>query len=590
MDRKFYWAAVAACVWAFSPAAAADKPDSTVPASASAATIVMAPAFGEPTRRAKTKPACDHQSDIYAEGGVLCGLDGGAGTYVYKGIPYAQPPVGVRRWQPPLYVRPSAKEATEFGHVCPQDPSYGAATPDEMSEDCLYLNIWKPKRINAGSPVPVMVFIHGGAFVFGSGSAPVFDGSALASKGVIVVTFNYRLGALGFLTTDNVSVHGIKATGNYGFLDQQKALAWVHTNIEMFGGDRRRITIFGESAGAMSVGLHVFSAPMSNIYFDGAIAQSNPMATRYLTTGEAKRVSEKFLDAVCGASAPTCDPEPSAIVARQKDFVPLGDPLIAEGIVGFRTQLWAPVIDGLNVFRQPYLGYLHPDRPDTTVPLVMGVNRNEGAPFGEIAWGMAQQNEAAMTAFYNSQMRNGLQDPNAPDYLARESDRYKASAQPSPPAAPYGAHAGMFANVVTDFLFACGNEVAADAAATAPAPPVYAYTFNHPPSFDPGPSTVACQPQYNNVCHAAELKFVFGTLPETATPAERELSNSMMLAWTGFAKNPRNPQNGWRAYHANGAPARVFDTKASTADEETLDPNGVCPVWRGNGFGHSLFD
>lgn len=193
----------------------------------------------------------------------------------FLGIPYAETTAAENRWRAPIPKTPGGTvlRATQFGPACPQ--KIGEDSPYVQSEDCLSLNIWSPKGNKRKKPV--MVFIHGGAFVEGTSQAPVYDGQRLAASGdVVVVTLNYRLGALGFL----YGTGGL--SGNYGFLDQQLAMRWVKDNIARFGGDAGNITLFGESAGAMSVGLH-FVAPQSEALFNAAIIESNPwLPYRYI--------------------------------------------------------------------------------------------------------------------------------------------------------------------------------------------------------------------------------------------------------------------------------------------------------------------
>src|SRR5262245_3593825 len=233
--------------------------------------------------------------------GAVCGLAIEAppttnrDLYSYRGIPYALPPVGDLRWAPPE-AHPrwnDLRPATAFGAICPQDNVAGD------SEDCLFLNIWTPRAVvdrQKPKQLPVMVFIHGGYFVFGAGSLPLYDGAYLAASGnVVVVTLNYRLGALGFLAVPELGL-----TGNFGILDQRQALRWVAENIAAFGGDPSKVTIFGESAGAMSVGLHLFSIPANRGLFRAAIMESNPLALPYpslLSQVEAKW--QQFRLALC---------------------------------------------------------------------------------------------------------------------------------------------------------------------------------------------------------------------------------------------------------------------------------------------------
>ena len=181
------------------------------------------------------------------------------GVSAFKGIPYAAPPVGDLRWMPPQPVKPWAGVLTtdKFSPTAMQNASmmdglFGGS-PWPASEDCLYLNVWTPGLDNKKRPV--MVWLHGGAFVIGSGSQPIYVSDRLARRGdVVVVTVNYRLGALGFLNLKEVTNGAIPATGNEGLLDQIAALEWVRDNIAAFGGNPENVTIFGESAGGMSVG------------------------------------------------------------------------------------------------------------------------------------------------------------------------------------------------------------------------------------------------------------------------------------------------------------------------------------------------
>lgn len=194
---------------------------------------------------------------------------------VYKGLPYAASTGGANRWRAPQPA-PSwegVRVADTFGPPCPQKPFGPMNVLPEQSEDCLSLNIWTPTK-SAEEPLPVYVWIYGGRFIAGSGSEHAYDGTGLASKGLVVVTLNYRVGILGFLSTpelDEESGHG--ASGNYGILDQIAALKWVKENIHAFGGDPSKVTIGGQSAGGASTGIHILS-PLSEGLFRGAIPQS----------------------------------------------------------------------------------------------------------------------------------------------------------------------------------------------------------------------------------------------------------------------------------------------------------------------------
>jgi para-nitrobenzyl esterase len=214
---------------------------------------------------------------VKTEAGLLAGVPGrDAAITVDKGVPYAAPPVGDLRWkapQPPILWQ-GVRKADQFGKTCPQ-----TGPKDNMSEDCLFANLWTGAT-SATERRPVLVWIYGGGFSGGSGSNQQFDGEALAKKGAVVVTFNYRLGALGFLATPELSKEsGHNASGDFGLLDDIAMLQWVHKNIASFGGDPDRVTIFGQSAGAGSVGFLAMS-PLAKGLFQRAIEESHARYSR----------------------------------------------------------------------------------------------------------------------------------------------------------------------------------------------------------------------------------------------------------------------------------------------------------------------
>ncbi|MDH5834623.1 carboxylesterase/lipase family protein [Luteimonas kalidii] len=214
---------------------------------------------------------------VDAPAGALRGeaLDG---VNAFRGVPYAQPPVGPQRWRPPVVAArwDGVRDATRFGPACHQPPPrpgsiYSPAEALPTSEDCLSLNVWAPADAQGA---PVFVWIHGGSLVAGSGREPMYDGEALARQGVVMVTINYRLGVLGWLAHPDLSAEsGDGVSGNYGLLDQVEALRWIQRNITAFGGDPGNVTIAGESAGALSV-MYLLAAPPARGLFHRAIAQS----------------------------------------------------------------------------------------------------------------------------------------------------------------------------------------------------------------------------------------------------------------------------------------------------------------------------
>ncbi len=251
------------------------------------------------------------QTIVQTKQGAVEGLKSADGqTIIFRGIPYAQPPVGDLRFRRPQEHEPWAGTLSckEFGDSCPQadlsaDPFYGKEFYDvplpALSEDCLYLNIWTPETAGPDSKLPVLFWIHGGAFMHGSGSEKEFDGEGFAKDGVILVTINYRVNVFGFFAHPELEKKNPEGvSGNYGILDQIFALWWVRENIGNFGGDPDKITIFGQSAGCMSVQT-IVSSPLSKGMLRGAILQSGGGIRALGTTASKEQicsVSQKLMD------------------------------------------------------------------------------------------------------------------------------------------------------------------------------------------------------------------------------------------------------------------------------------------------------
>jgi para-nitrobenzyl esterase len=236
---------------------------------------------------------------VKVQGGLVSGVPGKhAGITAFRGVPFAAPPVGNRRWQAPQPPEPwtGVRKAETFGASCIQTVvqerkpwTYEFMTHGDVSEDCLFVNIWTPAK-SASEKRPVFVYIYGGGNNEGSGMVPVYDGEGLASKGLVVVNFNYRVGVLGFLTHPELSKEApYHASGNYGLLDQIAAVKWVHENIAAFGGDSARITVAGQSAGGQAV-QNLTASPLAKGIFDRAIIESAGGAARPLAEAEADGV------------------------------------------------------------------------------------------------------------------------------------------------------------------------------------------------------------------------------------------------------------------------------------------------------------
>jgi para-nitrobenzyl esterase len=297
-------------------------------------------------------------------------------TQIFRGIPFAQPPIGPLRFAPPVAVVPWTEEldATATRSPCAQ-LTLGSRTMDPTSsEDCLYLNVWAPAR--AGS-FPVVVWFPGGANVIGAGSMPEYDGQRLSEAGgVVVVTVNYRLGAFGFLGHAALRDEEGRSAGDYALLDQRETLHWVKRNIESFGGDPDDVTIFGESAGAGSVCMHMVS-PGSASLFQRASLESAPCTGFDLPT---RFEAEAQADALVAALG--CSGDPSAIRACLRaasteqvlHALPLNEHVIfGEGVA------WGPIVDGVTIPDQPAV--LLAGGASATVPVIVGSNADEGTLF-----------------------------------------------------------------------------------------------------------------------------------------------------------------------------------------------------------------
>jgi len=461
---------------------------------------------------------------VKTDAGYLSGTQEN-GTWVYRGIPFAAPPTGDLRWRPPAPVRPweGVKVAKVYGDSCPQpsspDPSSGDI-PAAMSEDCLYLNVWTPAE-TAGGKLPVIVFIHGGAFGQGSGSLPLYSGAALAKKGVIVVTTNYRLGALGFLAhpeLDNESPADI--SGNYGLLDQRAALDWVQENIGGFGGDPSRVTVYGESAGATSILIHMVS-PGSRGLYSQAIVSSAPIWTNgttlsiVSTKADAERWGTEYAKSL-GYSGPDAIRQMRNLSAME---LVNATPWPSSSFQLTSTLRFKPTIDGVII----------PDAPDTLfrlgrenpVPLIIGTNNDEGTLLAA---------NASMTV---------------PEYEKFIRNRFGTGADAvleKYPAGSTGEVQLRLERIMTDYDFAPAAKLVAGSNAASQSTYLYRFTY-------------ALPGQPNGVFHGSELFFVFRPAAMKPDPESLAVSDTMMDLWTRFVKtgDPNGGMNvSWPRYTITG--------------------------------------
>jgi para-nitrobenzyl esterase len=421
----------------------------------------------------------------------------------FLGIPYAAPPTGNLRWRPPA--RPASwegvRDATQFGPSCPQSPS-PFAPPGPFSEDCLYLNVYAPARGSDEGGRPVLVWIHGGGLTQDAGRN--YDGSKLAADGVVVVTINYRLGALGFLAHPALASRPGGAAGNYGLMDQQAALRWVQRNIARFGGDPHNVTIAGQSAGGLSV-LAQLVSPGARGLFQRAIVESGTFALNQRPLATAEAAGETF------ATAVGC-PDQTAACLRS---VPVSDL-----VKNFGVEI-PGVVDG-SVLTQP-IGTALARGQFTRVPVINGITHDEELLFvAGLKLTVSQGTDIPLAAPLNSganyqaDIAQALGVP--PARAAAIAAEYPLSAYPNPVVA--------FSLLVSDTSFAC-PALQVDRWTAERGVPTYAYQFND----DQAPVLGMI---LGLATHGAELPYLFNT-PTVLDPGQQALAASMRMDWASFA-------------------------------------------------------
>jgi para-nitrobenzyl esterase len=472
--------------------------------------------------------------------GLLSGIPTGKpDVSSWLGIPYAEPPLGPLRWRPPQPPKAwqGVRHAAQFSaSPCQMPPNTGSVYYEPrgpVSEDCLTLNVWAPDR--TAEPRPVMVWIYGGAFVSGSSNIPLYDGANLASQGVVFVSINYRVGILGSFAHPALSAESANGcSGNYGLMDQIAALRWVRENIAAFGGDPGNVTIFGQSAGAFSVGYHLVM-PQSRGLFHRAIAESGaPMGkpTSYILLGEKHDMEQSGLGFQRKVGAKD--------IAAMRQMDPMR-------LVEANNNIWEfyPMIDGDLVPAHPF--ELISQGRHARVPLIVGRNRDEGAvfsPFGDGSVEELYKKLDSLYAPYGAEARR----------LFPASNRSEALLQ---------GHIAF-----GDFVFCWNSAALAAVMARDKSAPVYSYRFDFT-------GTVPAEARFTEgtgrelgAFHGAEIGFALGTQGRRGplSADQRSLMQQMSGQWLQFARTGNPNGSGlphWPQYRPGEPTILHIDAQAS---------------------------
>jgi len=485
-----------------------------------------------------------HALEVSTKDGRVAGVTV-EGVSSFKGIPFAAPPVGELRWRPPAAPVPwsGVRDGASFGPSCPQMSAFvddatlaKFAGEGGVSEDCLTLNVWKPEPASS-QPAPVLVWIYGGAFIGGASSKPLYDGAELARHGVVVVSFNYRVGRLGFFAHPALtkSAPPGEMLGNYGLMDQLAALNWIQTNIAAFGGDPANVTIFGQSAGGASVNM-LMLAPQARGLFAKAISQSGfpRWGTRPIRAAEnsAEDIGVEF------ASREGIVDDTGEAAARLR-ALPLKDVMTSDPPVDIDRTAPEPIIDGTflpgNAPALMAAGRVAP------VPLMTGGTSCDASIFGDDTLDLftfAEPKGQLFTSLYPGAQEDAVVAAMT-DRIETEPVRFQARAHDASRQPVW----------------------------------VYYYDYKHPGARRPGECAGAP--------HGAEIRYVFGNLSVVAPvpgisysaegASDRRLSRQMMAYWLAFAKtgNPNGPgRPRWPAF--------------TRQDERVMDFSPAGPMARSN--------
>jgi para-nitrobenzyl esterase len=474
--------------------------------------------------------------------GLLQGTRETSGIRSFKGIPFAQPPVGDLRWKEP---QPAinwkgVRMADRFGNNPMQKPIYGdmGFRSAGMSEDCLYLNVWTPAK-SAKEKLPVLVYFYGGGLAAGDGSEPRYDGESMAKKGIVTLTVNYRLGVFGFFAHPELTKESAHhSSSNYGYLDQNAALRWVQRNIAAFGGDPKRVTIAGESAGSISVSVHMVS-PLSKNLIAGAIGESGAAIKPTLfpiPLADAEKNGEAFAKHVNAGSLA----ELRAIPASQ-----LLDAVYKPG-----STPMSATVDGYFLPKMPALIFEAGEQAH--VPLMAGWNSAE-IPFQALMRGDPPTPEnyvKALTKLYGDRAPEALKlyPGTTPDEVIKSATE-----------------------LASDRFIVYSTWKWADLQSKTSGKPVYRYLFSreHPPL----KPVTGNAPKSSGAPHASEIEYAMGNLASNKgygwTADDYKISETMENYFANFIKtgNPNGPGlPKWTANHATG-PVKFINIDVNTHQE-----------------------
>lgn len=480
-----------------------------------AAMLLATPCFAEIT------------NPVQIETGLVSGIAGiDSNVTVFKGIPYAEPPVGNLRWtapRAPLSWK-GVRKADQFGDACAQVFPKGDFP---KSEDCLYLNVWTPAKFG-GASLPVMVWIHGGGMRVGSAREALYDGEEQAKKGVVVVTLNYRLGVIGFFAHPELTKESVHhASGNYGLLDQLAALQWVQHNIAAFGGDPKKVTIFGQSAGAFSVNAQVAS-PLSKGLFRAAIAESGGVGAGFARADlasleDAEKAGVRFAESVGAHSL------------AELRALPPEKLLQVNGASEANVDGWFFPASPVSLFKED---------KQNKVPVLLGSNSDEAQHFLHSALSAREYIERAQKGYGGDAEKFLMLYPSESDQAAKVSQQHQFADR-----AALGEQ-----NLATDVSRGGAKAF------------LYYFDYLDEGGYNSETPTLGLR---LGADHGAELPYVFGLLNhwKTAVPDQDvKVQKVVMQYWTNFAKNMDPNGDGlpaWDVFKGTDGSVMIFDKSAS---------------------------